>query len=252
MGRILDRVVGERPQVHPGKYWTPLDEQLIRVNRDHRHVAIKVLSAYASSEIEAGRLGERELLQKVTNASPLHQGFKHVTHLLHEFAFESFAGKHICFVTDVLSYSVASFQRELANARRGESRPADPQLALEFILLITKDILKGLEYLHDECKVIHSGMFYTFSAVAIGRSNYLTDLKPGNILLSPSDVDNVIIRELSEQPSTVYGFPKTVTPDQLPLYPVSSAPLFFTVATDHYDELHWVITDLGHGSLTQC
>jgi serine/threonine-protein kinase SRPK3 len=128
-----------------------LDRWLIRMNREDRHVALMALSAHASREIEAGRLRERELLRKVTNASPLHHGFKHVIHLSHEFAFESFAGQHICFVTDVLSYSVPSLQNQLA----------DPRLPLEFILRLTKHVLKGLEYLHDECKVIHSGMFYT-------------------------------------------------------------------------------------------
>jgi len=214
---------------------------LTRVNRNDRHVAIKVLSAYASREIEAGRLGERELLRKVTNTSPLHRGFKHVIHLLHEFAFESFVGKHICFVTNVLSYSVPSFQRELE----------DPRVSVGFILRLTKDVLKGLEYLHDECKIIHSGMFYASLAAVIGRSNCLTDLKPGNILLSPSDVDKVVMHELAEQPSMVYDLPKTITPDQLPIYPIRSAPLFFSLVSDQYTGLYWVIADLGHGASTQ-
>ena len=177
----------------------------------------------------------------MTDASPLHHGFKHVIHLLHEFTFESFAGKHICFVTDVLSYSVASFQRELG----------DPRLTLEFILRLTKDILKGLEYLHDECKVVHSGMFYASFTVVIGWSDYLTDLKPGNLLLSSSDVDKIIAREFINQYSTIYGFPKTVAPDQLPIHPIRSSPLTFNLLPGQYDGLHWVITNLGHGALAR-
>ena len=81
-------------------------------------------------------------------AAPCHHGFQHVVHLLHEFTFDSFAGQHICFVTDVLSYSVPSLQTQLSDRR----------FPLKFILRLTKHILKGLEYLHDECEIVHSGM----------------------------------------------------------------------------------------------
>ena len=92
------------------------------------------ISAYASRGIEEGRLGEREILRKVTSTSPLHHWFKHIIHLLHEFKFESFVGKHICFVTDLFSYNIVSFQRELD----------DPPILPKFILRLMKDILKGL------------------------------------------------------------------------------------------------------------
>ena len=69
----------------------------------------------------------------------------------------SFAGKHICFVTDMLSYSVPSLQSQLD----------DPQLPFKYIIRLTKEILKGLEYLRDERKIIHSDTFYAFSAVGI-------------------------------------------------------------------------------------
>jgi serine/threonine-protein kinase SRPK3 len=214
------------------------------MNRVDRHVALKVLSAHASREVEAGRLKEREILRKITNASPLHHGFNHVIHLLHEFAFESFAGQHICFVTDVLSYSVASLQKELN----------DPRLPLRMILRLTKHVLKGLEYLHDECEVIHSGMFNTSLAVDMGQSNYLTDLKPGNILILPSDLDNIVMHELSERPALLFGFPSEMPPHELLFQPVQSAPLIFALSKrkDKDNGLNWVIADLGHGALTRC
>jgi len=126
---------------------SPFDKRLIRVDRYDYHVALKVLSSYASREIETGRLRERDILRKITNSAPLHPGFQHVVHLLHEFAFESSLGQHICFVTNVLCYNVTGLQRELGG----------PQPHLKFIMRLTKDVLKGLEYLHDKCEVIHSG-----------------------------------------------------------------------------------------------
>ena len=107
-----------------------------------------MLSTFASREITEGRLAELEMLQRVTNASPLHHGSTHVIRLLHEFTFESFVGHHICFVTDALSYSVSSLKGFLT----------DPRLPLRLILGLTKQVLKGLEYLHEECGIIHSGM----------------------------------------------------------------------------------------------
>jgi len=240
MGRVFDRVVGERPQVRSKNYRPPLDKQLIQVNRDCRYVALKVLSSYASREVEAGRLRERDLLRKITDTSPTHRGFAHVIHLSYEFTFESYVGQHVCFVMDVLSYSVPSLQSQLA----------DPRLPLRFIL--TKHVLKGLEYLHDECKVIHSGMFCAPFVSRIGLSHNLTDLKPGNILLLPSEVEEVVKQDLYEQPATLYGFPTTIPPNELPFHPVISAPLLFNPDPDQGAGLHWVIGDLGHGASTRC
>ena len=143
---------------------------------------------------------------------------------------------------DVFSYSVSSLQNQLP----------DPRLPLKFVLRLTKDILKGLEYLHDECKVIHSGMFHAPLPAVVSQSDYLTDLKPGNILLLPSDVDGIVMRELSEQPAMLYNFPKTIPPDELPFHPVESAPLIFVLKTIQSATFHWVIADLGHGASTRC
>ena len=82
----------------------------------------------------------------------------------------------------------------------------------------------------------------------ISRSNDPTDLKPANILLLPPDIDELVMRELSERPAKIYGFPKTIPPDELPVPPVMSAPLHFIADGPM---LHWVIADLGHGMLSR-
>lgn len=194
---------------------------LARDRKHDRHVALKILSAHASKEIEAGRLKERDILRKVSSVAPLHHGFNHVIHLLDEFTFESFAGRHNCFVTDVLSYSVPGLQGQLS----------DPRLPLKFILRLAKHVLKGLEYLHDECKIVHS------------------DLKPSNLLLLPSNIDSIVMRELAEQPSMLYEFPKTIPPNELPFHPVASSPLPFNSSLEQDAGWHWVIADLGHAHL---
>ncbi|KAH8925198.1 kinase-like protein [Atractiella rhizophila] len=193
---------------------------LARDLKDERHVAIKVLSSHASREVEAGRLAERDIFRKVSKTAPSHPGFPHVVHLLDEFTFQSFAGKHICFVTDVLSYSVSSLQSQLADRR----------LPLKFILGIVKGTLRGLEYLHDECGVVHS------------------DLKPNNILLRPTDIDSIVREDAIKRPSTLYDFPKDIPPNELPFHPVISAPLSHAVSTRQSQnrDVDWVISDFGH------
>jgi len=158
VGWIFERVVDSRSQVRD-KNQQPPDGRLIRVHRKNRHVALKILTSCASREIEAGWLSERDILRKVANADHLHHGFQHVVHLLHEFAFESYIGRHICFVTNVLCYNVTSLQRSFGRIL----------LPLKFILRLTKHVLKGLEYLHDKCGVVHSGT----SRVAFGGYYWL-------------------------------------------------------------------------------
>jgi len=52
------------------------------------------------------------------------------------------------------------------------------------------------------------------------------------------------MHELSEQPATLYGFPKMIPPNELPFHPVMSAPLL-------PDSGHWIA--LGYrGFGTQC
>jgi len=175
-----------------------------------------------------------------------HLSTTHIVHLSHEFTFESFTGQHICFVMDILSYDVPTVEKELDDG---------PRLPLEFILRITRDVLKGLEYLHDECKVVHSGISYAFFVVSIGWPYYLTDLKPQNILLLPSDIDKIIMNKLSEQLSTLWVSEDNPT-EQTSTSPGYVGSLIFDLDLDldleDVTEFHWVIMDLGHSMLTQC
>lgn len=75
------------------------------------------------------------------------------------------------------------------------------------------------------------------------------DLKPSNILLMPSDIDAIVMHEIAEQPSLLYDFPKTVPPNELPFHPVMSTPLLFDLNPSQATRLHWLIADLGHGTL---
>ena len=47
---------------------------------------------------------------------------------------------------------------------------------------------------------------------------YPIEFKPGNILLLPSDVGNIVMHDLPEQPGTIRNFPKTTLPNDPPLF----------------------------------
>ncbi|OCH94721.1 kinase-like protein [Obba rivulosa] len=192
--------------------WLAKDQKL------QKSVAIKMLTAFGSREIQLGRMKEMEMLKKIASANPSHPGFRHVGKLLHDFEFNSFAGTHVCAVTDVLSFDVPGLL-----IHSNESR-----LPLKLVLKLVRDTLKGLSYLHDECKIIH------------------TDLKPDNILLKPTDVEATVMRELSENPSKLWYINKDIAPDELPFHPVAAAPIHFTPDFDGDVGLSWVISDFGH------
>ena len=128
---------------------------------------------------------------------------------------------------------------------------SDPRLPLKFILRLAKHVLKGLEYLHDECNIVHSGMsFIVFHCtIAIAKLIVSPDLKPNNLLLLPANIDTIVMHELAEHPSAIYEFPKTIPPNELPFFPVLSAHLPFDSNLMQDAKLHWVIADLGHGTL---
>lgn len=78
----------------------------------------------------------------------------------------------------------------LARRRLGSHTPPQPQsqldlaVPLRIVKAITRQILLGLAYLHEECKLIH------------------TDLKPENILISLPDVEEVVRMELLAIPTS--------------------------------------------------
>ena len=80
---------------------------------------------------------------------------------------------------------------------------------------------------------------------------FLLDLKPGNLLLVPSNIDAIVMHEIAENPSSLYEFPKTIPPNELPFHPIISTPLLFDLSPSEATRLHWLIADLGHGALMQ-
>jgi len=65
-------------------------------------------------------------------------------------------------------------------------------------------------------------------------------------------VDEIVMREAIENPADLFGFPKNLPPKHTHVPPVESTPLYPSLPDDELLQFHWVIGDLGHGTLTRC
>ncbi|KAJ7919069.1 kinase-like domain-containing protein [Mycena leptocephala] len=148
---------------------------LVKDTEQNRHSALKVVKS-AGRYAETAR-DEIKLLSRVASVSPLHPGRQHIVSFLDSFAHQGPEASHICIVFEPLGeHLLALIER---NKRKGVPRA--------LVKVIAKQVLLGLEYLHDECDLVH------------------TDIKPENILISIPDVEAHIYNELTHSPSPTSG-----------------------------------------------
>ncbi|KIK49627.1 hypothetical protein CY34DRAFT_121644 [Suillus luteus UH-Slu-Lm8-n1] len=143
---------------------------LIKDTHENRYSALKVVKS-ATRYAEAAR-DEIKLLSQVAAANPHHPGRPHVVSFLDSFQHRTLQETHVCIVFEPLGETLlALIQR---NKKKGVPKP--------LVKVIAKQVLLGLQYLHDECDLVH------------------TDIKPENILISIPDVEARIHAELSISP----------------------------------------------------
>ncbi|KAM3872183.1 SRSF protein kinase 3 [Diretmus argenteus] len=119
-----------------------------------RRVAVKVLKS-GPGFTQAGQ-DEVALLRCAGGAAARHPSGRRIVQLLDEFKLAGVNGVHVCLVLELLGPDLRSWQLCFGNP--GLSRP--------WVKQILTQVLQGLDYLHSQCKIIH------------------TDIKPENILLS--------------------------------------------------------------------
>ncbi|WAQ85088.1 hypothetical protein PtA15_5A662 [Puccinia triticina] len=142
--------------------WLAHDQQL------DRHVALKVTRA--SEAYTQVAQNEIKLHQRAAAANPAHPGHAHVVALLDHFTHEGPNGTHTCLVFEPLGEDLAALSRRLG--RNGMPAPLVRQIG--------RDVLRGLDYLHRECGIVH------------------TALKAENVLVAIPDVQHLIRAELQE------------------------------------------------------
>lgn len=100
---------------------------------------------------------EIKLLSQVSNANAYHPGREHVVSFLDSFDHQGPEETHVCIVFEPLGENLLSLIER--NKKKGVPRV--------LVKTIAKQVLLGLEYLHDECDLVH------------------TDIKPENIRTYP-------------------------------------------------------------------
>lgn len=112
-----------------------------------RYVAIKI---NASSRLYRENAAETELsiLEKISRANSQHKGWLFVRKVLDFFTIDGVSKKHVCLVLEPLREPLWIYRRRYV----GGVIPSD------ILKLILQMILHGLDYLHSECQVIHTGM----------------------------------------------------------------------------------------------
>lgn len=182
-----------------------IEDRLADATRTNRHVALKVVKS--DGHYTETALDEIQLLQRVVNSSEKHAGRCHVVGLVDNFKHSGPNGSHVCMVFEVLGENL------LGLIKRYQHRGVPQHIVKQ----IAKQVLLGLDYLHTECRIIH------------------TDLKPENVLICIEDVESVVQAELATCPAAVptkiVGVPPSQgrlgnqTPRKESMFIVGSQPL---------------------------
>lgn len=100
-------------------------------------------------------LHELEYMQRIHNVDPHHRGHPHVLQMKDHFNHSGQRGDHLCLVMDLMAEDAMTFSHHCYKER----------LPLRLARQVSKDIIMGLEYLHDACNIIHTGVLAVFVLV---------------------------------------------------------------------------------------
>ncbi|KAG9004998.1 hypothetical protein FRB90_010615 [Tulasnella sp. 427] len=204
---------------------SPLWSQVVTLisynaTRTKQYVAVKILTAGQSEGNLQGNFGELPILQKIVSANHLHPGYQHITLLKNHFTLDNSGNVHEVFATEILGSTVLSLRRKQPHK----------VFSVATTKRITKQILRGLDYLHTECNVIH------------------TDLKADNIMVAVHARDDEIERLLIHHPSETY--PPRIFPFPTPEHTITakSQPLPNFGLKDDMSNIKVKIGDFGHST----
>ncbi|CAL1281453.1 unnamed protein product [Larinioides sclopetarius] len=129
-----------------------------------RFVALKVVKS--ASHYTETALDEIKLLRSVRESDPNNCYREKVVQLLDDFKISGVNGTHVCMVFEVLGHNLLKLI--IRSNYQG--------IPLPNVKSIIRQVIEGLDYLHRQCKIIH------------------TDIKPENILIA---VDETYVRKLA-------------------------------------------------------
>ncbi|XP_011312661.1 SRSF protein kinase 3 [Fopius arisanus] len=161
--------------------------------QDKRFVALKVVKS--ASHFTETALDEIKLLKDVRNTDPNDPKRNKTVQLLNDFKISGINGLHVCMVFEVLGHNLLKLI--IKSNYRGIPR--------NNVKRIIRQVLEGLDYLHNKCKIIH------------------TDIKPENVLIC---VDEAYIKKLAFVATELHSLGL-----KLPVSLISTAPKEFQEPT---------------------
>lgn len=106
-----------------------------------RYVAIKIPA------LDTDMSREKIFSKLINNANPSHDGISFLRLPIDEFRLEAVTGTHRCLVYEPMRETLFHLQHRLERQR----------LALPLFKFFLYCLLQALDYLHTECRVIHTG-----------------------------------------------------------------------------------------------
>ncbi|XP_011873447.1 PREDICTED: SRSF protein kinase 3 [Vollenhovia emeryi] len=161
--------------------------------QDKRFVALKIVKS--ASHFTETALDEIKLLKDVRDTDPSDPKRNKTVQLLNDFKISGINGLHVCMVFEVLGHNLLKLI--IKSNYRGIPR--------NNVKRVIRQVLEGLDYLHNKCKIIH------------------TDIKPENVLVC---VDETYIRKLACEATELHSMGA-----KLPVSLISTAPKEFQEPT---------------------
>jgi serine/threonine protein kinase len=153
-----------------------------------QHVTLKITTS--NSDYGDMILHELEMNKRLMK-NPSVAGFAFVRAAFDDFIATGPTGAaHLCLVFEAMREPLSQFQHRLV----GDSIP--PQLLKVYVDFI----LQGLEYLHSDCQIIHTGLFFRDCiSIKIQMPTVSLDLKADNIMMSfedPSVIEDYVAAQV--------------------------------------------------------
>lgn len=116
-------------------------------------VAIKVLTDVATCG-QSRVSYEKRVMERISRMPTANDDTSHLLHLIDEFTTNGDHGEHLCLVTEVLGSSVLDLQHRNINGKR-----AIAPLPQQVVKQLARHVLRALQTLHEDCSVVHTGVF---------------------------------------------------------------------------------------------
>ena len=116
---------------------------------DEKYIALKINTS--NPQKSAASKTELDIFRHINEANPRHQGWSFIRHLLDSFIIEhdSPEKRHLGLVFEPLREPLWIYKK----------RFRDDVIPSALLKVLLRMILKGLDYLHSECRIIHTGLF---------------------------------------------------------------------------------------------